>query len=239
MFNTRLDYSSLNKRIILNIQTLRPSNSNAPTVDKLDHFLPDNGHLQYLGHRRPLHRVLIEHRCDQSLQLRTVALRNGLHRVLHYLVDESQQVVRRERVLQRAQLEEHAAERPDVAFESVGVVLAHFRTHVVRGAHHGHGGAVRVLEDPRNAEVSKLDGVVAREKHVLGFEVSVEDPAAVHILESQAQLDEPVEDLGLGEVRPGLLPPLDVKGEVSDYKYIINDLPSQYSIMMTSMPFVM
>ena len=104
-----------------------------------------------------------------------------------------------EGVLECAQFVEHAAERPDVALESVRLVLAHLRTHVVGRADHSHRSAVRVLKHFRYPEIAQFHRVVARQEYVLSFEVTVHHLATVDVLERQTELHKPVEDLCLRE----------------------------------------
>ena len=56
-----------------------------------------------------------------------------------------------------------------------------------------------MLEVLGDAEVAQLDGVAAREEDVLRLEVAVDDLAVVHVLDGQADLREPGQDLLLGE----------------------------------------
>jgi len=59
----------------------------------------------------------------------------------------------------------------------------------------------------------------------------------MYIFKREAQLDEPIEYLGLSEPLTLCLTSLDVKTQITDYPVRENTiLPSQYSIIMMSMP---
>ena len=68
--------------------------------------------------------------------------------------DECALVVGLEGVFLGAQLVEHAAEGPYVAFFVVGLLLAHFWRKLLRRADHGMGEVGRVLQQLRNAQVA-------------------------------------------------------------------------------------
>ncbi len=181
----------------------------AASLDELLHFLTHHGHLQHVRHRRPLAGILVEDHGYEVGQFFAVAVGNRVDVVLHNFIHQTEQVVGGEGMLERAELVQHAAQSPHVGLEGVGAVLANFGAvrgqslaglpHVVRSADHSLGSSIGVLQDPRNTEVSQLDGIVAGEENVGALDVAVEHLAAVDVLEGEADLDEPVEDLVLGE----------------------------------------
>ena len=85
------------------------------------------------------------------------------------LDDEQLQAGALEGVLQRAQLVQHAAEAPNVAFVIVRLVLAYFRGEVVRRAHRGLGELRGAAEHLGHAKVSELAPAICRHEHVLGL----------------------------------------------------------------------
>lgn len=70
-----------------------------------------------------------------------------------------------------------------------------------------------MAKDSRNAEVAELDDVLLGNEDILALDVSVEDFAIVDVLQAEADLGEPVHDLGFGEVPATLVG--DEFGEVS------------------------
>lgn len=56
------------------------------------------------------------------------------------------------------------------------------------------------MEDPSDAKVAKFDHAALREENVLGLDVTVQDFAIMAVLECEADLGEPVQDLVLAEV---------------------------------------
>lgn len=96
------------------------------------------------------------------------------------------------------------------------MILAHFRTHIVRCAHNSHCTASCVFQDFGDSEVAQLDCVVASEENVGSLDVSVQDFTPVHVFEGETDLDEPVEDLGLSESFVLRRLPLYVEGKVSN-----------------------
>jgi hypothetical protein len=107
--------------------------------------------------------------------------------------------------LQGAKLIEHDAKRPDVALERVGAALYDLRTEIIGRPHHGFRNFHGVFQHARDAEIPQLDNVRAREEHILALYVAVEDFPIMHMLEAEAYLREPVEDLRLREIPPPLL----------------------------------
>lgn len=55
-----------------------------------------------------------------------------------------------------------------------------------------------MLEDSRDTEISDLDLIRLRHEYVLGLQITMQDLAIVDVLDSQAHLHEPVENLVFG-----------------------------------------
>lgn len=56
-----------------------------------------------------------------------------------------------------------------------------------------------MLEHSRDAEIAQLDDVRACQEYILALDVSVQDLAVVHMLQTEADLSEPVQDLRFSE----------------------------------------
>lgn len=112
---------------------------------KLKHFLSNNRHLEYLSYRWSLWGSFIKKHTDKILQFLAIVCWNGIVLILYNLVNEAQQVVSWEGVLQSTQLIEYATECPHITLKSVGMILAYLRTHIVRGADHGHSCSISVF----------------------------------------------------------------------------------------------
>lgn len=52
-----------------------------------------------------------------------------------------------------------------------------------------------LVEDSGYSEISQLEGVVFGNKNILAFDVAVEDLAVMHVLDRQADLGEPIQDV--------------------------------------------
>lgn len=64
-----------------------------------------------------------------------------------------------------------------------------------------------------NAEVAKNEAAVAEEEDVLRFQIAMQHLVGVHVMQAERQLDEPVQDLGLG--KQIALGGLDLRGQVT------------------------
>jgi len=107
--------------------------------------------------------------------------------------------------LEGAHFVENNSERPDVAFEVVGPVLDDLRAEVVGRAHHRFQIFCCVLQHASNPKVSKFYDVILGKEDILALQVPMEDLAIVDVLDCQANLGEPTEDLLLREVAALLL----------------------------------
>jgi hypothetical protein len=92
------------------------------------------------------------------------------------------------------------------------MVLAYFRTHIVRSSYHRHSCSVCILEHLGYSEVTQLDGIVPCQKDVLSLNVSMQNFPSMHVLQREAQLYEPIENLRLRKIFILLQFPLDVEG---------------------------
>ena len=107
-------------------------------LDESLHAVAHVVHFEDFSSRRSVGGILSHEFDDELFQLRAVGIRDRLWLVLHDLEDETEQVVRLERLLQRAELVQDDAERPHVTLRRVRHALARLRRHVVRRADHSH-----------------------------------------------------------------------------------------------------
>ena len=123
-------------------------------VNELHHALLYIIHLEDLSSRGSLLLVLCHQLAYELLQLWAVTVRNRPWCILDDLENKSEQVVRFEGLLQRAELIEDDAQRPYIALRRIGLALARLRRHVVRSADNRHGHRLCRFEDLTNAKVT-------------------------------------------------------------------------------------
>lgn len=85
-------------------------------------------------------------------------------------------------------LDGHDAQRPDVDFTAVFLLLDDLGRHPVWGADHGGALAALLGQFGAEAEVGDLDGSAGGEQDVVGFDVAVDDVLAVQVDEALAGL---------------------------------------------------
>ena len=98
-------------------------------------------------------------------------------------------------MLKCAKLVQNYAQGPHIAFGRVGLALACLRTHIVGRAHHCLRRRVGILQHARDTKITEFNGEVTSQKYVLSFQIPMNDSAGMHVLKSQAYLDEPVENV--------------------------------------------
>eukprot|EP00968_Pinguiococcus_pyrenoidosus_P006947 scaffold462_cov195-Pinguiococcus_pyrenoidosus.AAC.17 len=146
---------------------------------------PVHVHLQQPGHHL-LHHALgvlvVVVKAVQVLEVRAVAGQ-----------DFEQQLVERElgpvhgrRELQH--LEHDAPEAPQIGREVIALSPQHLRRHVQRRAHSGEGVELLQVQEAAEAQVTQLHQPRAREKHVSGLDVSMDDAPLMHELQRLRQL---------------------------------------------------
>ena len=92
------------------------------------------------------------------------------------------------RVLERAQLDERHAERPDVRLLIVGLARAQLGREIARRAHEGGGEVGGAGEHARDAKVADLDRVVRAQEDVVRLDVAVHDMVCVDRMKTEEQL---------------------------------------------------
>ena len=139
-------------------------------------------------------------------KLRTIPVRNRLVLFLNDFKNKPKEIISLESVLQSAKLVKDDAQRPNIAFRRVRLTLTRLRTHVVWGSDDGLRSSMGILQNFTNAKISELDRHIARQENVLGFKVSVDDLALVNVLQGEANLNEPIENISFLEILVVLYP---------------------------------
>ena len=127
---------------------------------------------------------------------------------------------------ERAHLVQEDTDAPNVRLEVIGVTLDDFRAEIVWCANNCGGHFCGRLQHSCNSKVSQLNHAVLHQENILRLDISMQDLPIVTVLQSQAYLREPVQDLILSEVvlrhfRLALVPRLQVlnlKRHVTTYK---------------------
>ena len=101
---------------------------------------------------------------------------------------------------QRTHLIEKHAYAPDVSLVVISVALHDFWAQVVRSADDGSCHFSGGLKHSGDAEVAQFYESTIHKENVSGFDVTVEDLSVVAVLQCEANLSEPVQDLVLSKV---------------------------------------
>ena len=171
---------------------------------KLLDNLPNVVRLKNLVNRWPVLWVELQHAIDEVVHVHTEARLKRLLVVAQDLVDKphfkrSASFLRLEWVVEVAHLVEHDAEGPDVGLETVRLFQEDLRRHVVVSAHLPHGFSESRLKLLGSAEVCNLDDSVGHSQDIVRLQVTVDDVLFVHVLQTKANLHEPLQDLLLIE----------------------------------------
>lgn len=110
------------------------------------------------------------------------------------------EVFRPKREFKCAHLIEQHAKRPDIGLKLVWLLGEELWRHVVRRTVLSDQQVPGVLDHGGDAEVADLGVAILLEEDVLGLDVPVDYLTVVTVLQAEADLREPVEDLVLGEV---------------------------------------
>mmetsp|Transcript_10793 Transcript_10793/g.29332 ORF Transcript_10793/g.29332 Transcript_10793/m.29332 type:complete len:232 (+) Transcript_10793:847-1542(+) len=155
------------------------------------------GGLEDPTHARSHASILAEHAPDQGYQLVRVHLVWRRILVLQDLAGQDHQRVGVEWVFQRRHLIQHNSKTPDIALEVVRAVLDDLRAQVVWCTDHSLGIVLCGIQDACDAKVAQLDLTRGHEKDVLGLQVAMQNLPVVHVLQSEAGLHKPLEDMRL------------------------------------------
>eukprot|EP00962_Isochrysis_galbana_P056747 scaffold28837_cov116-Isochrysis_galbana.AAC.4 len=129
---------------------------------------------------------------------------------------ERVEVVGLEREALRAHLDEDAAKRPHVRLMRVRLPTEEFWRHVVRGAHHRRR-QLRRAQTPCDTKVAELEQPGRRDEDVFCFQVAVQQPALVHMVQRQRQLSQPHQHLLLREEGPAHPRQLDPQPQIAAF----------------------
>ena len=184
-------------------------------------MLRNDGVLQKLLGGGALAGIELEHQLDDGREIRRVALWKGRILASHHLVAQRPFCLRQERMLQRRQLVEEHAQRPDVAAFVILLVLPQLRRHVVGSANLGVRHAV--LGALCNTEVADLDRSWPRDEDVRSFDVAVQDIGCVQVLEPLADLDKEGPDQVLREQVSAFHVPLQLRIHVAAPRQLGDD----------------
>jgi len=102
-----------------------------------------------------------------------------------------------ERRLECAKLVKKHSNAPHITLVVIGVVLDNLWAQIVGGTDHGSCHLVRRLHDASDAEIAQFDDVALSEEDVQCLDITMHDLAVVAVLQSEANLSEPMQDLFL------------------------------------------
>jgi hypothetical protein len=95
-------------------------------------------------------------------------------------------------VPERDHFVENTAQRPDIRFLVIGLLLADLWREIVWRSNGCLGAVVGVLQDSGNSEITDFDRTVLIHKYVLCLQISVQNFPVVNVLDCQSHLDKPV-----------------------------------------------
>ena len=124
---------------------------------------------------------------------------------------------------QSTQLVEKYPQWPYIRSEGVGTILDYLGREVVGRPDDRSGVLPSRIQHPSNAEITQFNHPSSCEEHVLGFEISVEDLAIVHMLHSETHLCEPLKNKTFVHISASAL--FDLFLDVSSYGFN-SSLPS-------------
>lgn len=126
----------------------------------------------------------------------------------------------------------NASQCPNVRFRCQRIALTRLRAHIVRCSHHSLL-LLSISHNFANSKVAYFDCIVAGQKDVLRFDISMNNLAIVEVVKPTQSLAKPVENVVFLNLFVCFFLSLDVKAKVTDYKQheqVVMYLPSQYSI---------
>lgn len=135
--------------------------------------------------------VILKQQCIyHGVQAATVDLGNWGKLTSQDFENQSALVVGFKRMLQRAQLVQHAAKRPDIRLIVVGLLLTEFWRKVIGSANNCIRHFQRRLKLLSNPQIPNLDNVVLRQEHVDCLNVPVQNLVRMKVMNANAHLDE-------------------------------------------------
>lgn len=149
-------------------------------LDEVVDAVVDARDVRQLPDARPLRRVFVQHRDDQHAHVGVEFFAVEVQRLVDDLVKHALDRVGVERLSEQRELVQDAADGPDVCLLAVRVASADFGRHEVRRADVCFCQLRHRFEFFRDAEVADLEDAFFRQKHVLTFEVAVQDVFRVH-----------------------------------------------------------
>lgn len=123
--------------------------------------------------RRSLALLKVQHPADDALELLRVAGRYPLELAFLDLHGQGHRIQRLKRRMQRAELINNAAKRPNVTFFIVLLIVDLLRRHVVGRANMSECKLRFVVKHPRQSKVAQFDVTVQIEEDIARFEVAM------------------------------------------------------------------
>lgn len=145
--------------------------------------------------RWTLIRVLIKQATDKVFEVVGIHCRDGGITFLNDFPNEAQEVIGIEGVLELTHFVQDTAERPNIRLVRVRFVLAHFRTHRIRGTHHRHGEFVGGAQHTCDTKVPQSHTPSLRDEYVLRLQISMYDFSSMAVLHRQSDLHKHVNDI--------------------------------------------
>mmetsp|Transcript_87299 Transcript_87299/g.273405 ORF Transcript_87299/g.273405 Transcript_87299/m.273405 type:complete len:260 (+) Transcript_87299:459-1238(+) len=159
---------------------------------------PDGGEVKDLLERWAILGVPVQHGLDQGPGARAAGRSDWRVVALDDLQREAVEALGVKRALPVDNFVEDAPKAPDVALVAVGLVVDQLRGHVEGSANLRLGELVSGVEHRSDAKVAKLEGEevlcpVTRQEDVLRLQISMQDLLEVQRMQSQGNLDKPLQ----------------------------------------------
>ena len=148
--------------------------------------------LEDLPDTRPLVGVLDQHVLDQFFQVARIVVRDLRVRASKNLQNQTFHRVGVKSMSQGHHLIENASHTPDVTFLVVRHFLTDLRRQVIWGSYRGLGTIISVLKNSSDSKVTNLDLSRICHENILSFQISVQNPPVVNMLNRESHLNEPV-----------------------------------------------
>ena len=89
----------------------------------------------------------------------------------------------------------YTSKRPDITLASLRMTLASFRRHIIRSSNNSHSNLSSSFQNFRYSKITNFDGVISCKENILRLQISMDNSATVQVLQTNADLNEPVKDI--------------------------------------------
>lgn len=90
---------------------------------------------------------------------------------------------------------DYTSKRPDITLASLRMTLASFRRHIIRSSNDSHSHLSSSFQNFRYSKITNFDSVISCKENILRLQISMDNFATVQVLQTNADLNEPVKDI--------------------------------------------